>query len=97
MVELYGKTLSRREVAERCGLLSQFAGVRSMTLGDGVERGVRVLEFRNGAGLRFTVLVDRARSRRGGGWNWVGVVSGLPNPNDSGVGALEWRPRRDEG
>ena len=31
----------------------------------------------------------RFGSRRGGGWNWVGVVSGLPNPNDSGVGALE--------
>ena len=36
-------------------------------------------------------------SRRGGGWNWVGVVSGLFNPNDSGVGALERRPRHDEG
>ena len=31
-----------------------------MSLGDGVERGVRVLEFRTGGGLRFTVLVDRA-------------------------------------
>ena len=31
-----------------------------MTLGDGVERGVRMLEFRTGSGLRFTVLVDRA-------------------------------------
>ena len=31
-----------------------------MTLGDGVERGVRMLEFRTGGGLRFTVLVDRA-------------------------------------
>jgi hypothetical protein len=60
MVELFGRTLSRREVAERCGALSQFAGVRLMTLGDGVERGVRMLEFRTGAGLRFTVLVDRA-------------------------------------
>ena len=37
------------------------------------------------------------RSRRGGGWNWVGVVSGLFNPNDSGVRALERRPRHDEG
>ena len=37
------------------------------------------------------------RSRRGGGWNWVGVVSGLFNPNDSGVGALERRPRHDKG
>lgn len=60
MVELYGKTLSRRQVCERAGTLSQFAGVRLMTLGDGVERGIRMLEFRTGSGLRFTALVDRA-------------------------------------
>jgi hypothetical protein len=60
MVELYGRRLSRREVAERSGMLSQFAGVRLMTLGDGVERGIRLLEFRTGTGLRFTALVDRA-------------------------------------
>ena len=33
--------------------------VRLMTLGDGLERGIRMLEFRTGTGLRFTVLVDR--------------------------------------
>jgi hypothetical protein len=60
MVELYGQTLSRRQVSERAGMLSQFAGVRLMTLGDGVERGIRMLEFRTGTGLRFTALVDRA-------------------------------------
>lgn len=60
MVDLYGQSLSRRQVAERSGMLSQFAGVRLMTLGDGVERGIRMLEFRTGSGLRFTVLVDRA-------------------------------------
>ena len=60
MVKLYGETLSRREVEERSGALSQFAGVRLMTLGDGVERGIRLLEFRTGSGLRFTVLIDRA-------------------------------------
>lgn len=60
MVELFGTTLSRRQVAERTGSLSQFAGVRLMTLGDGVERGIRMLEFRTGTGLRFTALVDRA-------------------------------------
>ena len=37
------------------------------------------------------------RSRRESGWNLVGVVSGLLNPNDSSVGALDWRPRHDEG
>ena len=31
-----------------------------MTLDNGVERGIRMLEFRTGSGLRFTVLVDRA-------------------------------------
>jgi hypothetical protein len=60
MVKLFGQTLTRRQVAERCGALSQFAGVRLMTLGDGVERDVRMLEFRTGSGLRFTVLIDRA-------------------------------------
>jgi Domain of unknown function (DUF4432) len=60
MVELFGRNLTRREVAAQSGSLSQFAGVRLMTLGDGVERGVRMLEFRSGTGLRFTVLVDRA-------------------------------------
>ncbi|MFN0190971.1 MAG: aldose 1-epimerase family protein [Aestuariivirga sp.] len=60
MTGLYGKTLTRREIAARAGVLSQFAGVRLMELGDGVERGIRMLEFRTGSGLRFTLLVDRA-------------------------------------
>ncbi|MEQ1770700.1 MAG: aldose 1-epimerase family protein [Devosia sp.] len=60
MVDLYDQSLSRRDIAERAGMLSAFAGVRLMTLGDGVERGIGMLEFRTGSGLRFTVLVDRA-------------------------------------
>jgi Domain of unknown function (DUF4432) len=60
MVALYGRELTRRQAREHAGMLSQFAGVRLVTLGDGVERGVRMLEFRTGSGLRFTVLVDRA-------------------------------------
>ena len=59
MVTLYGQDLPRRDLAARVGMLSQVAGVRLMTLGDGVERGVRMLEFRTGTGLRFTVLIDR--------------------------------------
>jgi len=60
MVQLFGKTLTRREVEARTGSLSQFAGVRLMTLGDGLERGNRLLELRTGSGLIFSVLVDRA-------------------------------------
>lgn len=60
MVKLYGRAMSRRDVARHSGMLSQFAGVRLVTLGDGVERGIRMLEFRTGTGFRFTVLIDRA-------------------------------------
>lgn len=60
MVSLYGKEMGRSELASVSGNLSHVAGVRHMVLGDGVERGIRMLEFRTGTGLRFTVLVDRA-------------------------------------
>jgi hypothetical protein len=52
--------MTRRELMRRVGRLEQVAGVRLVTLGDGVERGVRVLEFRTGTGFAFDVLVDRS-------------------------------------
>ncbi len=60
MSTLYGSARTRRQISQRSGALSQFAGVRLMQLEDGLERGIRMLEFRTGSGLRFTVLVDRA-------------------------------------
>ncbi len=51
--------LGRDELLRRVGRTEQLGGVRLVTLGDGIERGVRVLEFRAGA-LSFDVLVDRA-------------------------------------
>ncbi|MFN4095904.1 MAG: aldose 1-epimerase family protein [Sphingomonas sp.] len=97
MPQLYGERMSRRDLAARSGALSQFAGVRLSTLGDGVERGVRCLEFRTGSGLRFTVLVDRAmdiaeceHNGRAVGWH---SPSGFRNPalhDYEGEGGLSW-------
>jgi len=97
MPDLFHQTLSRRAVAERSGMLSQFAGVRLMTLGDGVERGIRLLEFRTGSGLRFTVLVDRAmdiadceHNGRSIGWH---SPAGFRHPGlheYEGEGGLAW-------
>ena len=97
MVELFGQSLTRRQVAERSGSLSQFAGVRLMTLGDGVERDIRMLEFRTGTGLRFTVLVDRAmdiadceHAGRAIGWH---SPAGFRHPGlheYEGEGGLAW-------
>ena len=60
MPDLFGRTLSRRDLAAHAGSLSAYGGVRLLTLGDGAERGVRMLEFRTGTGLRFTVALERA-------------------------------------
>lgn len=97
MVHLYGRDYARREIAQHSGMLSQFAGVRLMTLGDGVERGIRMLDFRTGSGLRFTVLVDRAmdiadceHNARAIGWN---SPAGFRHPGlheYEGEGGLAW-------
>jgi hypothetical protein len=50
----------RRTIERVAGDLSAAGGVRAVVLDDGAERGIRVLEFRTGGGLRFDVLVDRA-------------------------------------
>ena len=60
MTRLYEREYSRRELLRRVGRLDQLAGVRLVTLADGMARGVRVLEFRTGGGLELDVLVDRA-------------------------------------
>ena len=91
------RALTRRELSTRTGSLSQFAGVRLMELGDGVERGVRVLEFRTGSGLRFTVLVDRAFDI--GDCDYRGAAIGWHSPTGfrhpglheyEGEGGLAW-------
>ena len=60
MPSIKGRAITRRELMRRVGRLDQVAGVRLVTLGDGIERGVRVLEFRTGTGFAFDVLVDRS-------------------------------------
>ncbi|MCL7999891.1 aldose 1-epimerase family protein [Brucella sp. 21LCYQ03] len=97
MVKLFGETRSRRDIAASSGSFAQFAGVRLMVLEDGVERGIRMLEFRSGTGLHFTVLVDRALDiadceYRGMaiGWN---SPSGFRHPGlheYEGEGGLGW-------
>ncbi len=51
---------TRRELSRLAGDIRAYGGVRSVVLDDGVERGIRVLEFTTGGGLYFEVLVDRA-------------------------------------
>src|ERR1700733_2231602 len=81
-----------KHIGSDCESGKRSRGLSSTLGGNRDARAVRCSGLMGFSGLRFGL-----RSRRGGGWNWVGVVSGLFNPNDSGVGALERRPRHDEG
>ncbi len=95
MPELWGRKYGRGELLRRVGRLEQVAGVRLVTLGDGVERGVRVLEFRTGSGFAFDVVVDRGfdigRCELGGralGWQSRAGFAGPWYHEPEGLGFL---------
>jgi hypothetical protein len=84
MPDLYGTRHTRSDLLRRVGRLEQAAGVRLVTLGDGAERGVRVVEFRTGTGFEFDVIVDRGldigRCEQGGlPLGWISPT-GFPGP-----------------
>src|SRR5512136_2340248 len=60
MATIFGKTFTKPELLKRVGDISQLGGVKPVELVNGNERGVRAAEFKTGAGLNFTVLIDRA-------------------------------------
>ncbi len=96
-MHLYGKPAEAAGLHARTGSLAQFGGVRLVTCEDGVERGMRLLEFRTGSGLCFTVLVDRAmdigemsQAGRAIGWH---SPTGFRHPalhEPEGEGGLGW-------
>ncbi len=97
MPQLFGTSVDRASLAARAGSLTQFGGVRLVTLADGVERGIRLLEFRTGSGLCFSVMVDRAMdiaevSHAGRAIGWHSPTGfrhpGLHEPE--GEGGLGW-------
>ena len=80
MSTLWTGTMSRAELMRRVGRLEQVGGVRLVELGDGDGRGVRVLEFRTGAGFTFDVLIDRTFDV------WRCELNGIPLAWTSPVG-----------
>lgn len=47
-------------ITRRYGCIEGYAAARLVTLGDGAERGMRVLELRSGGGLEAEITVDRS-------------------------------------
>ena len=59
MAILYGKKMSKHEIMQRVGEMSQIAGARLSRLQFGKADGVPAIDFKTGAGLNFTVLPGR--------------------------------------
>jgi hypothetical protein len=58
-MDFFAAGLSPEELRRRVGHLSQVAGARLLTSGDGPSRGVRLIEVRTGTGFCFEIAVDR--------------------------------------
>ena len=84
----WGYDLTQRELEGFAADLRQVADIRLVTLDDGMERGGRAAICRSGAGLSFTVLLDRGLD--------IGHADfkGIPLAWQSGTGAAD--PARHE-
>jgi hypothetical protein len=58
-MRLFGKEMTKTEIFDRIGDLSQLGGIKSYELNDGPARGIRAFDFKTSAGLDMTVLADR--------------------------------------
>jgi hypothetical protein len=59
MPELFGRLISRSDLAQRTGDAGQLGGIRESVLQGGRAGGVRALDVTTGSGLTFMVLPDR--------------------------------------
>ncbi len=59
MTQLFGRSFTQQQLLSYVGDLSQAGGIRLAELKDSKERSNRIAEVRSGAGLRYTVLLDR--------------------------------------
>ncbi len=87
-------TLNKSEVFPRVGRMEQLASIRRLMYEDGKGRGMRVLDFKNGSGLAFSVLPDRGMdiaqaSYKGVGLAWLSCNADVA-PHFHEPGGIEW-------
>lgn len=59
MAILFGRELTRRQILERVGDISQIAGVKRYRLEEGKKDSILAVDMKNGAGLDITVMPGR--------------------------------------
>lgn len=56
---LYKKNYSRNELRKKIGDIYQIGGIKKYEYTDGVSKGIRAIDIKNGDGFNATVLLDR--------------------------------------
>jgi hypothetical protein len=59
VMEIFGKNISKREIQQKIGDISQLGGVKYYEFTDGTSRGLKAVDIKSPCGLDFTVLPDR--------------------------------------
>jgi len=58
-MKIYGKYVSRQEIQQKTGDISQLGEINYYEMVDGAKKGVRAIDIKSPCGLDFTVLPDR--------------------------------------
>jgi hypothetical protein len=58
-MKLFENRYTKQEILERIGDISQIGGLKQYVLSDGMSRGIRAVDLKNGNGFDITVLLDR--------------------------------------
>ncbi len=94
MAKYNGKELRKAELLQSVGSMDQIASIQAKAYTDGKAAGVRTLEFDNGSGLFFEVLVDRCLDLgnvryHGQALNWQSAV-GVVHPSYYDAHETRW-------
>jgi len=93
-MDIGGKEYDRAALLQRIGNLAQLGGARQVILNEGAAKGVAAVDVDTGAGLRFTVLPDRAMDISSASYKGLNLVYLTPNgevhPAFYDPSGLEW-------
>jgi hypothetical protein len=94
MAQLFGKNYKRHDLEKLVGDMHQIAGIKAYELSEGMERGARVYEINNGAGLIIPVLADRGMGIGGLSFNGISLAfetsAGAANPGYGSPHGKDW-------
>lgn len=58
-MKVFGQELTKKQVTDRIGDITQWGGIKNYEFSEGQQRGIRAIDIKNACGLDMTVTADR--------------------------------------